>query len=248
VAETAEALVLRGAPRAATEVQERHPERSILELRGICKRFRQGADEVVALADVDLSLAPGEFVALVGPSGSGKSTLLHIAGGLDDPSSGTVRMDSADLSGLGARGRARLRRRRIGFVFQFFQLIPSLTVSENVELPLLFDGDRAGPVAARELLAAVGLEHKCERYPAELSGGEMQRVAIARALVARPPLILADEPTGNLDSATGASVLALLTSRVHDTGAALLLVTHDERAARQADRLLSVKDGQLFPS
>jgi predicted ABC-type transport system involved in lysophospholipase L1 biosynthesis ATPase subunit len=217
----------------------------VLELCGVTKRFRQGGEDVVALAGVDLRVAPGEFVAVVGPSGSGKSTLLHVAGGLDAADSGTVTVEGVELAGLGAAARARLRRRRIGFVFQFFQLVPSLTVSENVELPLLFDGDRSAPERARRLLDQVGLGGKAQRYPAELSGGEMQRVAIARALVAAPPLLLADEPTGNLDSATGAQVLDVLDAEVRQTGAALVLVTHDEAAARRAHRVLSVRDGRI---
>ena len=220
-------------------------ERAVLELRGVTKRYRQGAQDVVALAGLDLRVAPGEFVAVVGPSGSGQSTLLHVAGGLDSPDDGTVMVEGVDLRGIGAAGRARLRRRRVGFVFQFFQLVPSLTVSENVELPLLFDADRSAPSRARELLAAVGLEHKAGRHPAELSGGEMQRVAIARALVASPSLLLADEPTGNLDSATGAQILELLENEVRQSGAALVLVTHDEAAAGRADRVILVRDGRI---
>ncbi|HUC36318.1 MAG TPA: ABC transporter ATP-binding protein [Acidimicrobiales bacterium] len=221
------------------------PAHPALELRGVSKRYRQGDDEVVALDDVCLSVRPGELVALVGRSGSGKSTLLHVAGGLDESDAGEVRVGGTDIARLGAGGRARLRRRQVGFVFQFFQLIPSLTVSENVELPLVFDGDRASAEAAGELLRLVGLDAKADRYPGELSGGEMQRVAVARSLVARPALILADEPTGNLDSATGSDVLDLLTGAVRDCGAALVLATHDERAAARADRVLSIADGKL---
>jgi len=219
-----------------------------LELHGVWKRYRQGGDDLVALADVSLSVCPGEFVAVVGPSGSGKSTLLHIAGGLDEPDSGVVTLDGVSLATLGAGARARLRRRKIGFVFQFFQLIPSLSVVENIELPLLFDGHHSPRDAALTLLAAVGLDGKGARFPSELSGGEMQRVAIARALVARPPLILADEPTGNLDSVTGAEVLDVLTTQVRQDGASLVLVTHDPVAAGLADRVVTMRDGQIQPS
>lgn len=218
----------------------------VLEMNGVSKHYRQGGDEVVAVADADLSVCAGEFVALVGASGSGKSTLLHIAGGLDEPDAGHVSVCGEDLSELGASGRAKLRRRQVGFVFQFFQLIPSLTVCENVELPLVFDRVRDSAQRALGSLRAMGLDSKASRYPAELSGGEMQRVAIARALVTRPPLILADEPTGNLDSVTGSVVLELLTSEVRGCGAALLLVTHDERAARLANRVVQIADGHLL--
>ena len=220
---------------------------AVLTLSGVWKSYGQGQRATVALADVCLSVWPGELVAVVGPSGSGKSTLLHVAGGLDDPDAGTVSVDGVELGSLGAAGRARMRRRTIGFVFQFFQLIPSLTVSENVALPLIFEGEGAATRLAQRALAGVGLADKCDRHPAELSGGEMQRVAIARALVAAPPLILADEPTGNLDSVTGAEVLELLTTEVRRRRAALVLVTHDQAAAERADRVVSVRDGRVQP-
>jgi ABC-type lipoprotein export system ATPase subunit len=215
-----------------------------LELRGVSKSFRQGDDEVRVLDHVDLSIAPGEFCSLVGPSGSGKSTLLHLAGGIDEPDAGEVLVDGVNLASLNASARARLRRRQVGFVFQFFQLLPTLTVAENVDLPLTFDGrhDHSAP----DLLERLGLGVKAGRLPGELSGGEMQRVAIARALVAGAPLILADEPTGNLDAATGGEVLDLLTEQVQRSGAALLLVTHDLTAAGRADRVLSLDGGHLL--
>jgi predicted ABC-type transport system involved in lysophospholipase L1 biosynthesis ATPase subunit len=225
-----------------------HPDGAVLELQGVWKRYRQGEQEQVALADVSLTVAPGELVAVVGPSGSGKSTLLHVAAGLDEPDAGSVLIHGAAIGAMGAGARARLRRSTLGFVFQFFQLLPSLTVAENVELPLLLDSVRNARAAAGDALSSVGLGAKHGRYPAELSGGEMQRVAIARALVARPPLILADEPTGNLDSATGSAVLDVLTEQVRARGAAMVLVTHDPSAAGRADRILSVLDGRLQPS
>ena len=217
---------------------------SLLHLDGVTKSFSQGREAVAALRGVDLTVDAGEFVALVGPSGSGKSTLLHVAGGLDSPDRGRVAIEGRDLALLSAGERARLRRRQVGFIFQFFHLIPSLTVAENVELPLVLDRVRSNG-RVPEALAAVGLSHRAGHLPAELSGGEMQRTAIARALVARPALILADEPTGNLDSATGAEILDLLIGQVQHSGAALVMVTHDNDAAGRAQRVLHLRDGRL---
>jgi ABC-type lipoprotein export system ATPase subunit len=217
----------------------------LLRLEGVRKGFRRGREEVVALDGVDLEVEPGDFVALVGPSGSGKSTLLHLAGGLDSPDAGTVLLEERDLSTLSAGDRAALRRRQVGFVFQFFHLIPSLSVSENVELPLILDGARNNNGRVGNLLERVGLSHRAEHLPGELSGGEMQRTAIARALVAKPRLLLADEPTGNLDSATGAEILDVLCEQVAEEGTALLMVTHDNNAAKRAKRVLHLRDGQL---
>jgi putative ABC transport system ATP-binding protein len=213
-----------------------------LEVEGLRKRYHQGSGDVVVLDDVSLRIEAGEFVSLVGPSGSGKSTLLHLAGGIDTPDAGVVRVNGIDLSTLGPSALARVRRRHIGFVFQFFQLLPTLSVQENVELPLTFDGTRT---QALDLLDRMGMGGKASRYPGELSGGEMQRVAIARSLVAGAPLILADEPTGNLDSSNAAEVLDLLTEQVRVAGAALLLVTHDAAAASRADRMCTLEDGRL---
>jgi len=217
---------------------------SLLRLEGVTKSFSRGSEAVAALRCVDLSVEAGEFVALVGPSGSGKSTLLHVAGGLDSPDHGRVVINGRDLASLSPGERARLRRRQIGFIFQFFHLIPSLTVAENVELPLVLDRTR-GNGRVPEALRAVGLAHRAAHLPAELSGGEMQRVAIARALVARPGLILADEPTGNLDSATGAEILELLIGQVQHSGATLVMVTHDAAASQRAGRALHLRDGRL---
>ena len=216
----------------------------LLRLDGVSKRFRRGREDVVALDGVELGLEAGEFVSLVGPSGSGKSTLLHLAGGIDQPDDGQVLFDDRDLSRLSVGERARLRRREIGFVFQFFHLIPTLTVAENVGLPLLLDGRRADGAVA-DTIAQVGLSGRARHLPGELSGGEMQRAAIARALVARPRLLLADEPTGNLDSATGKVVLDVLVTEVVGVGAALLMATHDERAASRAGRVLHLRDGRV---
>ncbi|RMG97304.1 MAG: ABC transporter ATP-binding protein, partial [Candidatus Dadabacteria bacterium] len=187
---------------------------------------------------------PGEVVAVVGRSGSGKTTLLNLVAGLDRPDRGTVRVAGQDLRALGEHGRTRLRRERLGFVFQFFNLLPTLTARENVLLALELRG-RADPRRADEALEAVGLADKAHRYPHELSGGEQQRVAVARALVKDPAAILADEPTGNLDTRTGDEVLALLCRAARDRGAALVMATHSERAARAADRVLRMADGRL---
>jgi len=221
---------------------------SLLRLEGVRKGFRRGREEVVALDGVDLCLDAGAFTALVGPSGSGKSTLLHLAGGLDKPDAGRILLDDRDLSTLSAGERAQLRRRQVGFVFQFFHLIPTLTVAENVELPLVLDGARTRNGRVGDLLGRVGLSHRADHLPGELSGGEMQRAAIARALVARPRLLLADEPTGNLDSATGAEILDLLCRQVSEEGTALLIVTHDVGAAGKAKQVLHLRDGRLNDS
>ena len=234
---------------AANEVRAPGPDaETVLALEGVSRTCRRGGEAVVALGGVDLTVAAGEFVAVVGKSGSGKSTLLHLAGGLAAPDAGRVLLGGRDLARLTARARAEVRRRQLGFVFQFFHLMPGLTVAENVALPLILDG--ASSKAASEsrverLLDDVGLSHRASHLPGELSGGEMQRAAIARALVAEPGIVLADEPTGNLDSATGAEILAVLTGVVRERQAALVMVTHDETAARQADRLLTLADGRL---
>jgi ABC-type lipoprotein export system ATPase subunit len=218
----------------------------LLQLQGVVKHYRRGAEDVVALDGVDLAVDAGEAVVVIGPSGSGKSTLLHLAGGLDVPDAGTVRVDRRDLSRLSVAERARVRRRDIGFVFQFFHLVPSLSVAENVELPLLLDrAGRGARAAVADALERAGIAHRAAHLPGELSGGEMQRAAIARALVARPRLVLADEPTGNLDSATGRTVLDLLTGLVREAGTALVMVTHDETAAARTGRVVRLLDGHL---
>jgi putative ABC transport system ATP-binding protein len=217
----------------------------LLELSGVTKRYVLGGNDVVALDGVDLVVDDGDSLALVGRSGSGKSTLLHLAGGLDRPDAGTVRLDGQDLATMSVGARARLRRQRIGFIFQFFHLVPGLTVAENVELPLLLDGkrDRSGRVPA--LLDRLGLARRAGHQPGELSGGEMQRTAIARALVAGPALVLADEPTGNLDSTTGQVILDILVEAVAEAGCALVMVTHDSGAAARARRTLHLRDGRF---
>jgi ABC-type lipoprotein export system ATPase subunit len=217
---------------------------ALLRFEGVSKRFRRGTEEVVALDGVDLSIEAGEFVALIGPSGSGKSTLLHLAGGLDQPDSGRILLGDRDLATMSIGERAKLRRREVGFVFQFFHLIPTLTVTENIELPLLLDGVKSNGRTS-DLLERVGIAHRASHLPGELSGGELQRAAIARALVAHPQVILADEPTGNLDSATSEAVLALLSEQVVESGAALVIVTHDRDVAAQAPRVHTLRDGRL---
>ncbi|CAM3417512.1 ABC transporter ATP-binding protein [Occultella aeris] len=221
----------------------------ILELIGATRVHGEGVRAVRALDDVTLSVRMGELVAVMGPSGSGKSTLLNLAGGLDTPTSGAVRLAGEALSDLDAKGRAALRRRRIGYVFQDLNLIPALTAAENVSLPRELDGARPRKAKQEALVALeqVGVGHLAGRFPDELSGGQQQRVAIARALVGPRRLVLADEPTGALDSVTGEAVMRVLRARV-DAGAAGLLVTHEPRFAAWADRTVFLRDGVLVDS
>lgn len=221
----------------------------ILHLRNVSRIHGEGARAVTALSGIELQLAAGEFLALMGPSGSGKSTLLHLAGGLDAPTSGHVLVEGADLTTLDAAGRAALRRRSIGYVFQDFNLLPALTAAENVALPLELDGWswRRARTAALGVLAEAGVAELADRRPEDMSGGQAQRVAIARALVGERRLLLADEPTGALDQRTGSRILQLLRERA-DAGAAVLLVTHEPRFAAWADRTLFLRDGRLSGS
>jgi putative ABC transport system ATP-binding protein len=219
---------------------------SLLEMRDVVRDHGAGASLVHALRGVSLDVAAGEFVAVMGPSGSGKSTLLALAGGLDSPTSGQVLMDGADLGGLGRAGRAALRRRGVGYVFQDLNLIPSLTAAENVMLPRELDGVRARTARgeARKALEEVGIAELADRFPDEMSGGQQQRVAIARALVGERRLVLTDEPTGALDSHTGEDVLRVLRGRC-DAGASCLMVTHESRHAAWADRVVFLRDGRI---
>ena len=201
-------------------------------------------DHNPALRGVGMEIARGEVVALIGKSGSGKTTLLNLLAGLDRPSRGTIEVEGQNLESLGEKGRTLLRRYRLGFVFQFFNLLPTLTVLENVYLPLELAGI-SSPENAREALGKLGLEGKERRYPHELSGGEQQRVAIARAVVKKPALILADEPTGNLDTTTGRQILEMLTTRCRESGMSLLMVSHSPTATGFADRVLSMIDGVI---
>ncbi len=217
----------------------------LVELRQVTRQFREGGGLRPVLAGVDLAIYPGERVALLGRSGSGKSTLLNLLGGLDLPDSGSVLLQGVALTTLAEPLRTQLRRRAVGFVYQFFNLIPTLTVAENVALPLELNGLPDGAARVAELLARVGLAARADSFPDRLSGGEQQRVAVARALVHRPALVLADEPTGNLDGESGAQVMALLNGLVQETGGALVMVTHDRTLAEAGDRLLTLHDGQL---
>ncbi|MFE6749938.1 ABC transporter ATP-binding protein [Kitasatospora purpeofusca] len=222
------------------------PTRPVLELRAVTRTHGHGEAEVHALRGVDLAVHPGEFVAVMGPSGSGKSTLLTLAGGLDRPSGGQVLVEGVELSGLNRTRLAAVRRRSVGYVFQDYNLVPALSAAENVALPRELDGV-SGRTARREALTALremGIPELADRFPEQLSGGQQQRVAIARALVGDRRLVLADEPTGALDSATGEAVLAVLRARC-DAGAAAMMVTHDARHAVWADRVVVLNDGAV---
>ncbi|CAL9488696.1 putative ABC transporter ATP-binding protein YknY [Streptomyces sp. enrichment culture] len=226
-----------------------HTERPVLQLQDLVRTHGTGATEVHALRGVDLSVYPGELVAVMGPSGSGKSTLLTLAGGLDMPTSGRVLVEGTDITTASRSRLAALRRRSIGYVFQDYNLIPALTAAENIALPLELDGvaARKARTSALAALDEMGLRATADRFPDEMSGGQQQRVAIARALVGDRRLVLADEPTGALDSETGESVLALLRSRC-DAGAAGILVTHEPRFAAWADRVVFLRDGNVVDS
>jgi putative ABC transport system ATP-binding protein len=217
----------------------------MIEFCHVSKVYIQGQRRVAALDDLSLTIRPGEFVVVTGPSGSGKSSFLHLAGGLDVPTDGQVIVDGRELRAMDDDELTLFRRNRIGLVFQFFNLIPTLSVLENTALPALLSGGRFTDVrpAAERLLTQVGLKDRMTHRPEELSGGEMQRVAIARALINDPPILLADEPTGNLDSATGAEILALL--RQFHAERTLVIVTHDQSMESVADRSIHIKDGRL---
>ena len=218
----------------------------IIEVRGLSKTIDSGSHRVEILKGIDLTVPRGQFVAVMGPSGSGKSTLLGLLAGLDAPSSGQILLDGQEITHLGEDEMAVLRGRKIGFVFQSYQLVPTLTAEENVLLPLDVGVDgHDGAARTRELLESVGLSDRLDHYPIQLSGGEQQRVAIARAFVYQPPLILADEPTGNLDSANGRHVLEMLLDLNRQERTTLLLVTHNHELAGRADRLISLQDGRI---
>jgi putative ABC transport system ATP-binding protein len=221
-------------------------EETMIELRHASKKFRQGTREVHALRDVSLSIKKGEFLSIMGPSGSGKSTLLHLMGGLDQPTGGEVFLDGRPLHGITDNEITLLRRRHVGYVFQFFNLLPLLTAAENAGLPMLLEGLPFSQVRPRAeaLLQKVGLTERVEHRPDQLSGGEMQRVAIARALIANPAVLLADEPTGNLDSHTSEEIFLLLKS-LNDQGQTIIMVTHDPKAAAYGNRIVTLKDGTL---
>jgi putative ABC transport system ATP-binding protein len=219
----------------------------VLEAKNLQKRYQLGGVLVEALVGVDFTVDKGEFVAIMGPSGSGKSTLLHLLGGLDQPTDGEVLLAGKRLSVLGDRQATLVRRHSIGFVFQFFNLLPTLTAEENIALPLIIDGKKIRQYQARidALLDLVGLTDRRKHKPDQLSGGEQQRVALARALVTEPAIILADEPTGNLDSKTGAQIMHLLQRSCRELNQALIAVTHDARAATYASRVVFLRDGSI---
>jgi len=217
----------------------------MIQLRGVSKTVPSGTGMLTILHPMDLSVAPRQVVAITGPSGSGKSTLLGLIAGLDSPSTGRIEIDGTDITALDEDGLARLRGRRIGFVFQFFHLLPSLTALENVLVPMEIARVRGARSRAAQLLAEVGLSERGHHYPSQLSGGEQQRIAIARALANDPPLLLADEPTGNLDSTTGAHIISLLLDVNRQRGTTLVLVTHDPELAAVADMAIGLKDGRV---
>ncbi|HEY7739665.1 MAG TPA: ATP-binding cassette domain-containing protein [Steroidobacteraceae bacterium] len=219
--------------------------KTVLEARSLRKQVTSPEGMLTILDDVSLQVAAGETVAVVGASGAGKSTLLALLAGLDEPSAGAVWLSGTELSALDEDGRAEARARHVGFVFQSFHLVPSLTALENVMLPLELAGRRDARAAAREALAQVGLAGRLGHYPRQLSGGEQQRVAIARAFVTRPAVLFADEPTGNLDTATGARVMQLLFEMNKATGTTLVLVTHDRTIAERCDRVIEMDAGRL---
>ncbi len=220
---------------------------TLIQARDLTKTYRLGRVEVPALRGVDVDLAAGEFVAIMGPSGSGKSTLMHILGCLDTPTSGSYRLDGEDVGALAGKRLAQVRNRKVGFVFQTFNLMPRLTVEENVALPLKYRGGippKERRARARTVLARLSLSDRLRHRPEELSGGQRQRVAIARALVGEPAILMADEPTGNLDSASGGEVLATFED-LHSAGHTIVLVTHDPTVAARAQRIVQIADGRV---
>lgn len=219
-----------------------------VEGRHIIKNFRIGNTPTKVLKDISLQVMQGEFVSIMGPSGSGKSTLLYILGGLDTPTSGHVLLNGTDISGFGDEKMSRIRRQKIGFVFQFYNLIPNLNVEENIMLPLLLDGKKMGGYKKQldRILEIVGLSNRRKHKPRELSGGQQQRVAIARALIGNPEILFADEPTGNLDSKTGAEIMNLLREINQNSGQTIIMVTHSPDAAKSSSRVITVQDGMIF--
>jgi putative ABC transport system ATP-binding protein len=218
---------------------------AVVTATDLSRRYGEGEAAVDALRGVSLSVGMGELVAVMGPSGSGKSTLMHLLAALDKPTEGTVTIAGEDVGKLSDRGVTLLRRKHIGFVFQFFNLLPMLSAEENVLLPLSIAGEKPDPAFFKELMSRVGLTDRADHRPSELSGGQQQRVAIARALVAQPTVVFADEPTGNLDSRTGQAILELLRASTTELGQTMVMVTHDAQAASIADRVLFLADGAI---
>jgi putative ABC transport system ATP-binding protein len=221
------------------------PLTTVVSGRDLARRYGEGDTAVDALRGVSLEIAKGKLTAVMGPSGSGKSTLMHILAGLDKPTSGEVTIEGTNITKLGDTELTKLRREHVGFVFQFFNLLPMLNAEENVALPLLIAGEKPEPSWFEQLIDKVGLQDRLDHRPAELSGGQQQRVAIARALVSRPTVVFADEPTGNLDSATSGEILTLMRDSVNSFGQTTVMVTHDPRAAAIADRILFLADGVI---
>ena len=217
----------------------------ILEVTNLSKTYGTGETQVKALDNVSLSVESGEFVAIIGPSGSGKSTLLHILGGVDVPTSGSVVITGVDISNLDETALAIFRRRQIGLIYQFYNLIPILTVKENLTLPLLLDGRKPDERVVDDLLKTLGLTERINHLPNQLSGGQQQRVSIGRALINNPALMLADEPTGNLDSENSREIVSLLRKFNKENNQTVIIITHDERIAMSADRVISIEDGKI---
>lgn len=217
----------------------------ILEIRNLCKVYGKGETEVHALKNVSFDIEQGEFVAIVGPSGSGKSTLMHILGGVDVPTSGTVNISGTDISGLDETKLAIFRRRHIGLIYQFYNLIPILNVEENMTLPILLDKKKPDRKLLLELVEKLGLADRLKHLPNQLSGGQQQRVSIGRALMNHPALLLADEPTGNLDSKNSKEIIALLRKFNKEYNQTVIIITHDDRIALSADRVITIEDGQI---
>lgn len=217
----------------------------ILEVTNLCKTYSKGDTMVKALDNVSFSVEKGEFVAIIGPSGSGKSTLLHILGGVDVPTKGSVVINQTDISNLDETALAIFRRRQIGLIYQFYNLIPILTVQENLTLPLLLDGRKPDEKQISTLVKRLGLENRLDHLPNQLSGGQQQRVSIGRALVNNPALMLADEPTGNLDSENSKEIISLLRQFNKDFNQTVIIITHDEKIANSADRVITIEDGKI---
>ncbi|MGN1135780.1 MAG: ABC transporter ATP-binding protein [Oscillospiraceae bacterium] len=220
-------------------------ENIIVSAEHLVKTYGSGDTAVHALNDVSLKVEKGEFLAVVGQSGSGKSTLLHILGAMDKPTSGSLTVDGEDIFSMKESALAEYRRRKVGFVFQFFNLLPVMTAKENILIPLSLDGKKADEEYLNDIAETMGISERLSHYPHQLSGGQQQRVAIARALIARPSVILADEPTGNLDSASGKEILTLLKDSIKKYGQTLVLITHDSSIAAQADRIITISDGRI---
>ena len=217
----------------------------ILEIKNLCKEYGKGETKVDALKDVSFEVEQGEFVAIVGPSGSGKSTLLHILGGVDTPTSGQVIISDTDIGKLNENNLAIFRRRQIGLIYQFYNLIPILNVEENMTLPILLDGKKPDKKLLKDLVEKLGLNDRLKHLPNQLSGGQQQRVSSGRALINHPALLLADEPTGNLDSKNSKEIISLLRKFNRENNQTVIIITHDERIALSADRVITIEDGQI---